>query len=260
MQEEPEQFTFDFLTETAEIVRGSNDELKIKLGEFAGPLDLLLYLIRQEQANIFDIPIAKITDEYLKYVRLMKRLDIAIAADFIVMAAQLIEIKSKMLLPRDPSVEEDEEIEDPRQELVDRLLEYEKYKSAAEMLYEKTTVEQAVFPRGKIESDEHNAEISATVFDLITIFQKIVARQKDEIQMEIHREEISLADMIKSLRKRIFDAGELSVLDFFEEMHNRRELVTAFIAVLEIVRTESVKLVQKSTFGDIVLRKVEAKA
>ncbi len=260
MQDEPEQFTFDFLTETAEIVRGSNDELKIKLGEFAGPLDLLLYLIRQEQANIFDIPIAKITDEYLKYVRLMKKLDIAIAADFIVMAAQLIEIKSKMLLPRDPNVEEDEEIEDPRQELVDRLLEYEKYKSAAEMLYEKTTVEQAVFPRGKIESDEHNAEISATVFDLITIFQKIVARQKDEIQMEIHREEISLADMIKSLRKRIFDAGELSVLDFFEEMHNRRELVTAFIAVLEIVRTESVKLVQKSTFGDIVLRKVEAKA
>ncbi len=260
MQEEPEQFTFDFLTETAEIVRGSNDELKIKLGEFAGPLDLLLYLIRQEQANIFDIPIATITDEYLKYVRLMKRLDIAVAADFIVMAAQLIEIKSKMLLPRDPNVEDEDEIEDPRQELVDRLLEYEKYKSAAEMLYEKTTIEQAVFSRGKIESDEHNAEISATVFDLITIFQKIVARQKDEIQMEIHREEISLADMIKSLRKRIFDAGELSVLDFFEEMHNRRELVTAFIAVLEIVRTETVKLVQKTTFGDIVLRKVEAKA
>jgi len=255
MQEQPEQFTFDFHTETAEIVGDSRDELKIKLGEFAGPLDLLLYLIRQEQANIFDIPIATITDEYLKYIRLMKTLDIAIAADFLVMAATLIEIKSKMLLPRDPLAERDEEIEDPRQELVDRLLEYEKFKSAAEMLYERTTIEQAVFQRGKIESDDNNAEISASVFDLITIFQKILARHKDEVQMEIQREEISLADMIKNLRKRIFELGELNLLSFFEEMHSRRELVTAFVAVLEIVRTETVKLVQKTTFGDIVLKR-----
>ncbi|MBL8185479.1 MAG: segregation/condensation protein A [Blastocatellia bacterium] len=255
MQEQPEQFTFDFHTETAEIVGDSRDELKIKLGEFAGPLDLLLYLIRQEQANIFDIPIATITDEYLKYIRLMKTLDIAIAADFLVMAATLIEIKSKMLLPRDPLAERDDEIEDPRQELVDRLLEYEKFKSAAEMLYERTTIEQAVFQRGKIESDDNNAEISASVFDLITIFQKILARHKDEVQMEIQREEISLADMIKNLRKRIFELGELNLLTFFEEMHSRRELVTAFVAVLEIVRTETVKLVQKTTFGDIVLKR-----
>lgn len=257
-EQQTEQFTFDFHKETAEIVRDSPDELKIKLGEFAGPLDLLLYLIRQEQANIFDIPIATITDEYVKYIRLMKKLDISVAADFLVMAAQLIEIKSKMLLPRDPIAPgQEDEIEDPRQELVDRLLEYERYKSAAQMLYEKSTVEQAVFPRGKIESDENNAEISATVFDLITVFQKVLARQKDEIQMEIHREEISLADMIKTLRKRIFETGELRLLAFFEEMHTRRELVTAFVAVLEIVRTESVKLVQSVTFGDIVLKKIQ---
>lgn len=256
-QQQPDQYTFDFHKETAEIVRDSPDELKIKLGEFAGPLDLLLYLIRQEQANIFDIPIAKITDEYVKYIRLMKSLDIAVAADFLVMAAQLIEIKSKMLLPRDPLAAADEEdLDDPRKELVDRLLEYERYKSAAQMLYEKSTVEQAVFPRGKIESDDNNAEISATVFDLITVFQKVLARQKDEIQMEIHREEISLADMIKALKKRILEQEELSLLTFFEEMHTRRELVTAFVAVLEIVRTESVKLLQKATFGDIVLKRV----
>jgi segregation and condensation protein A len=256
MQEQAEQFTFDFYKETAEIVRGPQDELKIRLGEFAGPLDLLLYLIRQEQANIFDIPVAKITDEYVKYVRLMKSLDIAVAADFLVMAAQLIEIKSKMLLPRDPFAESDEEDEDPRQELVDRLLEYEKYKSAAEMLYERTTVEGAVFQRGRIESDDNNAEISATVFDLITVFQKVAARRRDEVEMEIHREEISLADMIRTLKKRIFDETELSVLRFFEEMQSRRELVTAFIAVLEIVRTEGIRLVQKKTFGDIVLKRV----
>ena len=108
--------------------------MRLKLGEFAGPLDLLLYLIRQEQANIFDIPIARITDEYLKYIRLMERLDISVAGDFLVMAATLIEIKSKMLLPREISDESEEEMEDPRHELVDRLLEHQKFKNAAQML------------------------------------------------------------------------------------------------------------------------------
>ena len=145
MTEDQEQYTFDFHEVSAQIVRGSTDELKIKIGDFAGPLDLLLFLIRQEQANIFDIPVARITEKYLEYIRLMKRLDISIAADFLVMAATLIEIKSKMLLPRDQTVGEDEEIDDPRQELVDRLLEYEKFKTAAGMLYERSTIEQAVF-------------------------------------------------------------------------------------------------------------------
>lgn len=256
MSEELEQFTFDFHRETAEIVRDGSEELKIRIGEFAGPLDLLLFLIRQEQANIFDIPIARITQKYLEYIQMMKKLDIAVAADFLVMAATLIEIKSKMLLPRDPSVTEDEEFEDPRQELVDRLLEYEKFKTAAGMLYERSTIEQAIFKRGPIESDENNAEVDASVFDLLTVFQKIAARHADEIKMEIEREEISLADMIKSLRKRIFEMGEINLLEFFEEMRSKTELVTAFIAVLEIVRTEGVKLLQKKTFGEIILRKV----
>jgi len=256
-QPEPETYTFDFHKETAEIRAESSDELSLKIGEFAGPLDLLLFLIRQEQANIFDIPIARITDEYLRFIRIMKSLDIAVAADFLVMASTLIEIKSKMLLPRDPNAESsEEEIDDPRQELVDRLIEYEKYKSAAQMLYEKTTLEQAIFARGKIESDGENAEVSATVFDLLTVFQKIVARQADEIKMEIQREEISLSDMIKDLKRRIMESGEVSLLAFFEEMHTRRELVTAFIAALEIVRTETVRLIQKQTFGDVILKRV----
>jgi segregation and condensation protein A len=255
MEEQLEQLNFDFHKEQAKIVEGADDQLQLRIGEFAGPLDLLLFLIKQEHANIFDIPIARITDEYLNFIRMMKSLDIAVAADFLVMAATLIEIKSRMLLPRDPS-EEELEIDDPRQELVDRLLEYEKFKSAAQMLYERTTVEQAVFTRGQIESDENNAEVDASVFDLLTVFQKIVLRHKEEIQLEIVREEISLSDMIASLKKRIFDAKELSLLKFFEEMHSKHELVIAFIAVLEIVRTESVKLVQNKTFGDIILRKI----
>lgn len=253
-QSDQEQYTFDFHKETAEIVAESRDELRLKIGEFAGPLDLLLYLIRQEQANIFDIPIARITDEYLQYIRLMKRLDISVAADFLVMAAQLIEIKSRMLLPRDPLAEDEEEMEDPRKELVDRLLEYEKFKAAAEMLYERSTIETAVFARGKIESDENNAEISATVFDVLTVFQKILARRKEEVKMEIHREEISLADMIRNLKTRIFAAGELNVAEFFESLETKRELVTAFVAVLEIVRTESVRLIQRKTFDQIILK------
>ena len=254
--EQPEQLSFDFYREQPQIVRESRDELRLKLGEFAGPLDLLLYLIKQEQANIFDIPIARITDEYLKYIRLMKHLDISVAGDFLVMAATLIEIKSKMLLPKEIAEEAEEEMEDPREALVRQLLEHQKFKNAAQMLYERTTVEQAVFPRGKIESDENNSETNASVFDLLNVFQKILARHKEEIKLEIEREEISLSDMLKSLKKRIFEQKELSLLKFFEEMHTRRELVTAFIAVLEIVRTESVKLMQEATFGDIILKKI----
>lgn len=256
MEQKTEQLNFDFFGEKAEIVAASRDELKLTMGEFAGPLDLLLFLIKQEQANIFDIPIARITDEYLRYIRLMKTLDISVAADFLVMAATLIEIKSKMLLPREAAAIENEEIEDPRKELVDRLLEYEKFKSAAQMLYERTTVENATFTRGPIESDENNAEVNAGVFDLLTVFQKILARHREEVQMEIQREEITLAEMLKNLKARIFAEGELNLLHFFEEMHTRQELVTAFIAVLEIVRTESVKLLQRKTFGEIILRRI----
>jgi segregation and condensation protein A len=255
-QQQPEQLSFDFYNEKLQIVRESSDELRLKLGEFAGPLDLLLYLIKQERANIFDIPIARITDEYLKYIRLMKKLDISVAGDFLVMAATLIEIKSKMLLPKEIKPEEETEEEDPREALVRQLLEHQKFKNAAQMLYERTTVEQAVFPRGKVESDDNNQETNATVFDLLTVFQRILSRHKEEVQMEIQREEVSLAEMLKSLRKRIFQKDELNLLEFFADIHSRRELVTAFIAVLEIVRTESVKLTQSTTFGEIILRTV----
>ena len=251
-----EQLTFNFFTETPHISTESRDEIKLELGKFAGPLDLLLYLIKQEQANIFDIPIARITDEYLKYIRLMKSVDISLAADFIVMAATLIEIKSKMLLPRDIYDETEEEMEDPREALVRQLLEHQKFKNAAQMLHERGTVEQAVFPRGRIESDEHNAETNATVFDLLTVFQKILARHKEEVQIEIEREEMSLAEMLRRIKTRISAVREINLFDLFREMKSRQELVLAFIAVLELVRTENIKLLQKKTFGEIILKKV----
>src|SRR6266496_5923567 len=232
-----------------------HDQLKITLGEFEGPLDLLLYLIRQEQVNIYDIPIARITDEYLRYLNLMQELDLALAGDFLVMAAQLIELKSRMLLPRDPLAEEEEEF-DPRAELVNRLLEHEKFKAAAQMLWSRATVEQAVFTRAELETDTNNPEVAVGLFDLLTVFQKILARHKEEVLMEIEREEITMAEMIDRLRNMVRSAGELNLIGFFERAGSRRELVVAFLSVLELVRLSEISLIQRETFGEIMARAV----
>jgi segregation and condensation protein A len=241
---------------TPEISTGvGGEEVKLVLGEFAGPLDLLLYLIRQEQVSIYDIPIARITDEYLRYLRLMQGMDITVASDFLVMAATLIEIKSRMLLPRDPATSDEElQEDDPRRELVERLLEHQKYKAAAEMLWSRATVEQAVYTRAPIETDKENPEVSAGAFDLLRVFQIILARKKEEVLMEIEREEISMAEMLERLRNMVFSAGELNMREFFERTESRRELVLAFLSVLELVRTTEIRLFQSRTFGDIIAR------
>jgi segregation and condensation protein A len=229
------------------------DDLKILLGEFEGPLDLLLHLIRQEQVSIYDIPVARITEEYLRYLRVMQELDIAVAGDFLVMAATLIELKTKMLLPRDPLATESED-DDPRSDLVNQLLEYQKYKAAAEMLWSRATLEQAVFTRAELESDKNNPEVAAGVFDLLKVFQDILARHKEEVLLEIEREEISMAEMLERLRNMVMSATELNLRVFFERAKSRRELVLAFLSVLELVRTTEIKLFQKETFGDIIAR------
>jgi segregation and condensation protein A len=229
------------------------DDLKILLGEFEGPLDLLLHLIRQEQVSIYDIPVARITDEYLRYLRVMQELDIAVAGDFLVMAATLIELKTKMLLPRDPLAPATEE-DDPRTDLVNQLLEYQKYKAAAEMLWSKATLEQAVFKRAELETDKNNPEVAVGVFDLLKVFQDILTRHKEEVLLEIEREEISMAEMLERLRNMVMSATELNLRVFFERAKSRRELVLAFLSVLELVRTTEIKLFQRETFGDIIAR------
>jgi segregation and condensation protein A len=229
------------------------DDLKILLGEFEGPLDLLLHLIRQEQVSIYDIPVARITDEYLRYLRVMQEMDIAVAGDFLVMAATLIELKTKMLLPRDPLAPAEEE-EDPRSDLVNQLLEYQKYKAAAQMLWSRATVEQAVFKRAELETDKNNPEVAAGVFDLLKVFQEILTRHKEEVLLEIQREEVSMAEMLERLRNMVMSAGDLNLRVFFERARSRRELVLAFLSVLELVRTSEVRLFQSETFGDIIAR------
>jgi len=231
------------------------EDLKIVLGEFAGPLDLLLHLIRQEQVSIYDIPVARITEEYLRYLGLMKDLDIALAGDFLVMASTLIDLKSRMLLPRDPLAEnEEEDLTDPRAELINRLLEHEKFKAAAQMLWSRATVERAVFARAELETDKQNPEVAVGLFDLLTVFQKILARHKEEVLMEIEREEITMADMIDRLRNMVRSAGEVNLIKFFEQARSRRELVLAFLSILELVRASEISLIQRETFGEIVAR------
>lgn len=234
------------------------EELNLTLGEFAGPMDLLLYLIRQEQVNIYDIPIARITDEYLRYLKLMRELDIAVAGEFLVMAATLIEIKSKMLLPRDPLAVDEEDEADPRKELIDRLLEHQKYKAAAEMLWSRATVEQAIYTRAPIETDKSNPEIKVGIFDLLTTFQKILARHKEEIQLEIEREEMTMAEMFERLNGLVSTQKEVNLRIFFEQAQTKKELVLAFLSVLELVRVAQISLFQKETFGDIIASKREA--
>lgn len=231
----------------------TTDDLKIVMGEFDGPLDLLLHLIRQEQINIYDIPVARIATEYLRYLQIMQELDIAVAGDFLVMAATLIELKTRMLLPRDPFAVAEEE-DDPRRELVDQLLEYQKYKAAAQMLWSRATVERAVFKRAEIETDKNNPEVTVGLFDLLKVFQEILARHKEEVLMEIEREEVSMAAMLERLRNMVMSAGEVNLRVFFEQARSRRELVVAFLSVLELVRTADVRLFQEQTFGDIVVR------
>ncbi|MDQ2855793.1 MAG: segregation/condensation protein A [Acidobacteriota bacterium] len=230
------------------------DDLQISLGEFDGPLDLLLHLIRQEQVSIYDIPIAKITDEYLRYLQLMQEMDIAVAGDFLVMAATLIELKTKMLLPRDPFADAEAEEDDPRRDLIDQLLEYQKYKAAAQMLWSRATVERAIFRRAELETDKTNPEVAVGVFDLLRVFNEILARHKEEVLMEIERDEISMSEMLERLRNMVMSAGELNLRVFFERARSRRELVLAFLSVLELVRTTEIKLFQLQTFGEIVAR------
>ncbi len=234
----------------------SSSPYKVKLDVFEGPLDLLLHLIKKEQVSIYDIPIARITEQYLEYLRLMHEMDITIASDFLVMAATLIYIKTKMLLPRSPLTEDEEEDEDPRRPLVERLLEYQKYKAAAEMLWSKAQVEQAVFTRPPLDLQEAGTEIAATTYDLFEAFRRAMERLKEKIQLEIAREEVPLEEKIADLRQRLERTDRLDITALFEEARSKRELITIFLAVLELVKESVIRLVQRVAFGQIIAIKV----
>lgn len=233
----------------------SRDNYKVKLEVFEGPLDLLLYLIKKDEIDIYDIPIARITKQYLEYVQLLETLNIEIAGDFLVMAATLIYIKSKMLLPPEPKVEGETDLhEDPRAELVEQLLEYQKFKSAANMLYEKAEVEGACYTRGSLETDKSNPEVTATVVDLLRVFKEILDRAKAVQEMEIQREEMSMHEKLTQIRTLLAERKEINVREVFELARSKRELILTFLAFLELVKETQIILIQAQLFGEIIAR------
>lgn len=227
------------------------EDYKVQLEIFEGPLDLLLHLIKKEEIDIYDIPIARITDQYLTYLQMMHDLNITVAGEFLVMAASLIYMKSRMLLPPDPTIE-GEPIEDPRQELVQQLVEHEKFKKAAHLLYQKETVELSVWPRGANEFEEEEKEIVAvTTFDLIHSFHQIVQRYKEQVVMEVHPESVTLEQKLAEIRKLLRVQSQILFSFFLERGLSRVHLVVTILALLEMVRLREIRLFQKGLFEDI---------
>jgi segregation and condensation protein A len=253
MKEAPTQQA-DLIEANAEFA-AADDQYKVRLPMFEGPLDLLLYLIRKEEVSIYDIPIARITEQYLDYLRAMQELDIGVAGEFLVMAATLIHIKTQMLLPRDPDAPE-EQIEDPRAELVYQLLEHQKFKAAANTLHQRGMIEAATFTR-PLDSDEENPEVAATLFQLFEVFKDVMDRRRAISEIEIARDEMTMAEKIAEIKLRLSEQAEISARVLFERARSRREVVVIFLAVLELVKELYIRLVQSETFGDITIMKRE---
>jgi segregation and condensation protein A len=228
----------------------------VKLVNYEGPLDLLLDLIRKQQINIYDIPIAKITQQYLDYLHLLEDLNIDVAGEFIFMAATLIHIKSRLLLPPDPSAPPDEQ-EDPRLELVHRLLEHEQFKNAAEMLNSKRMMEDAMWSQpgiGEFAETEDEPGLAVSVFDLISVFREILERAKKKPQMQIRREEVTVAQMVQHVKQVLrASTGPVPLTDLIGDFVWRQALISLFLAVLELVRLRAVLLRQKDLFKEITV-------
>jgi segregation and condensation protein A len=233
--------------------------LNFHLEHYDGPLDLLLDLIRKQQIDIKEIPISMITAQYLEYMETARVMDIDLGAEFVYMAATLIHIKSKMLLPQDPALaNEGEGAEDPREELVNRLLEHEKFKNAAEMLQQKRMIEENVWsnPQAKTFGSEEDPGLAVTLFDLVKAFSEILERAKNRPVYEVDEADVTVADMIRYLRDLFVEAGPdqpVFILRVFELQRTRRVMVVLFLAVLEVVRLQAVAVTQQDLFGEIAL-------
>ena len=226
---------------------------------YEGPLDLLLDLVRKQDIDIYDIPIAKITAQYLAYVERLRELDVNVAAEFIYMAAVLIHIKSKTLLPRDPAASSEEQ-EDPRAELVNRLLEHEKFKSAAQMLMQKQQIEDAVRSnpaiRDFMDAEGTEPEFAADVIDLVKTFQQVLERVRTRPILQVDEETVTVSQMIDYLRRRLsLEDRPMRLKPILQNVQSRTALVCMFLALLELVRLQAIQLRQDRLFGDILVRK-----
>jgi len=234
---------------------------QVRLEAFEGPLDLLLHLIREHEVDIYDIPIASITDQYLEYLNLMESLDLALAGEFIEMAATLIRIKVRMLLPA--PIEEGEEAEDPRAQLVRKLVEYKEFKEAAKALSEQEAVRRKLFPHGvdvrayrdldeDVDTDEFLRDV--TLFDLVDCLKDVLSRVPPRIDVhEVDLERVTVQEEIERIRGELRNRGPIRFRQLFTAATSRHGIITTFIALLELIRLGIIAAAQKRTFGEIEL-------
>jgi segregation and condensation protein A len=236
----------------------SPDAYRVKLDAFEGPLDLLLHLIRKSEVNIYDIPITLITEQYLGFIELMQELNLDVAGEFLVMAATLIHIKSKMLLPRPETAQEGLfEDEDPRDELVRRLIEHQKFQAAADMLHDRETLRSAQFTRpdsrvaGAMD-DEYEPELEVDLFSLLTAFRGVLERANRRPRMVLPPEQISIEARIHQLLDRLSESEACGFEDLFSDGDGSRPfMIVTFLALLEMIRLKLIRVFQSGSLGAI---------
>jgi segregation and condensation protein A len=236
----------------------------VRLENFEGPLDLLLHLIKKNQVNVYDIPIVLITQQYLDYIDLMQELNLDVAGEFLVMAATLIHVKSRMLLPRPDPAQEDPE-EDPREALMRRLLEHQKFKAAAELLHERETLRNAQWTRpdgavAQIAGDAPEPEIEVDLFSLISAFRAVVERAKQRPKMYLPGEQIPIEVRIDQLLARLSETEACGFEDLFADMQTRSGMIVTFLALLEMIRLKLIRVFQTGPHGSIRVYKRERPA
>ena len=230
--------------------------MKVRLDVFEGPLDLLLYLIKKDHINIHDIPITNIVSQYLQFLDLMKLLDINIASEYLVMAATLINIKSKTLLPReDPPIDAEP---DPREELVKKLLEYQKFKEAAQFFREKESSRLKHMTRDASPSQEYKeVYFEASIFDLISAFKTALKDVPREIFFEVVRDEFTVEDKIHDILHILLDKEKVSLAELFHKAKSKIEIVVIFIAILELIRLKEIVAIQEELFSPVMVARRE---
>jgi segregation and condensation protein A len=245
------------MTESHPEFESAPDAFPVKLDTFEGPLDLLLFLIKKNEIDIHDIPIALITQQYLEAIELLQELNLDVAGDFLVMAATLIHVKSKMLLPRpETAAGADDEQEDPRDALVRRLLEHQKFKAAAGLLHEREQLRAAQWQRpdervASIAGDEYEPELEVDLFSLLTAFQAVVQRAKLRPKVLLPPEQIPVEVRIDQLLARLSETEACGFEDLFADVNERSGLIVTFLALLEMIRLKLVRVFQQGTFGPI---------
>ena len=232
------------------------DAVPVHLVNFEGPLDLLLHLIRKNEVSIYDIPIALITSQYLETLQLMEELNLDVAGEFLVMAATLIHMKSRALLPRPETAEGVEEEEDPRDALVRRLLEHEKFKAAAGLLHERQQLRAAQWPRpdervAGLTGEDYEAELEVDLFSLIAAFRTVVERSKQRPKVYLPSEQIPIEDRIEQLMARLSETEACGFEDLFADVQSRSGIVVTFLAMLEMIRLKLIRVFQSGVLGPI---------